>query len=30
MLLGWEAKTELRDGVRQTADWLRSVLPPAT
>ena len=28
-LLGWEAQTELRDGVRLTADWLRSVLPTA-
>jgi nucleoside-diphosphate-sugar epimerase len=28
-LLGWEAQTELRDGVRLTADWLRSVLPIA-
>jgi nucleoside-diphosphate-sugar epimerase len=23
-LLGWEAKTELRDGVAQTAEWLRA------
>ena len=23
-LLGWEAKIDLRDGLRQTADWLRS------
>jgi UDP-glucose 4-epimerase len=23
-LLGWEARIELRDGIRQTVDWLRS------
>ena len=23
-LLGWEAKIDLRDGIRQTVDWLRS------
>jgi nucleoside-diphosphate-sugar epimerase len=24
-VLGWEAQVDLRDGIRQTADWLRSV-----
>jgi nucleoside-diphosphate-sugar epimerase len=24
-VLGWEAQVELRDGIRQTVDWLRSV-----
>jgi UDP-glucose 4-epimerase len=28
-LLGWEAQIALRDGIRQTADWLRSVEPAA-
>ena len=27
-LLGWEARVDLRDGVAQTADWLRGVLRP--
>jgi UDP-glucose 4-epimerase len=28
-LLGWEAQTPLREGVRRTADWLRGVLTTA-
>jgi nucleoside-diphosphate-sugar epimerase len=27
-LLGWEARIDLRDGIRQTAEWLREQ-PPA-
>jgi nucleoside-diphosphate-sugar epimerase len=28
-LLGWKAQIGVRDGVRQTADWLRGVVTPA-
>ena len=28
-LLGWEARTGLREGIVRTADWLRTVLPTA-
>ncbi len=26
-LLGWKAQIGVRDGIRQTADWLRGVIP---
>lgn len=29
-LLGWEARIELRDGIAQTAAWLRETLPATT
>jgi len=28
-LLGWKAQIGVRDGIRQTADWLRGVIPAA-
>jgi nucleoside-diphosphate-sugar epimerase len=28
-LLGWKAQIGVREGVRQTADWLRGAIPAA-
>jgi nucleoside-diphosphate-sugar epimerase len=29
-LLGWKARIGVREGIAQTADWLRTVVPAAS